>query len=58
MMLVIATALLFIGITLAFLMVIGIIPANLYLSLLCYISSTAGLFLGFFGIARGRQPRD
>ena len=39
------------GAVLPFLMIMGIVPASLWLSFVTYISSVTGLFLGIIGAA-------
>jgi len=54
-LIIIAFVLLIIGLVLPFLMVLGLVESTLLLCFLAYGSSTAGLILGFVGIAQYRR---
>jgi hypothetical protein len=57
-LIIVGFVLLLVGVVLPFLMVLGLVESTLLLSFLAYGSSTAGLILGFVGIAqysRGRK---
>lgn len=53
----IASALLIAGVTLPFLMVIGLLESTLFLNLLAAACSVAGITVGFLGIALYRRAR-
>ena len=54
----IAFALLIIGVALPFLMVIGILTSTLPLNFMAYACSAAGLVVGFIGITQySRRPK-
>ena len=57
-LIIIAVALLLIGVILPFLMVLGLLESTLPLNFIAYACSTAGFITGFIGIAqytRGRK---
>lgn len=51
----IAFALLIIGVALPFLMVIGVLPSTLQLNLVAYSCSVGGFIVGFVGMAQYRR---
>ncbi len=52
-----AFILLIIGVILPFMIVLGLLESTLFLNFISFASSTAGLLLGFIGIARVRAGR-
>lgn len=56
-MIISAIVLLFVGVALAFMMVIKIFEPTLFLNFVAYLSSTMGLILGFVGISQYLRTR-